>query len=176
MTITFNKLEPTHFPLLFKWLITPHVRLWWDTNVEWTPALIAEKYEQYVNGYKRLNLASGMLEKPMHAYVMLSDGEEIGYIQYYNKHDFPSEHGYEAAELPENLAAIDWYIGEPDYLRQGLGTKALSQFIDDYVFKDFEAAFVDPEVNNIAAIRTYEKCGFVSIKRIGDIMWMLRKR
>jgi aminoglycoside 6'-N-acetyltransferase len=176
MTITFKKLEPAHFPLLLKWLMTPRVRLWWDANVEWTPTLIAEKYGQYVNGYKRLNLASGVIENPMHALVIVSDGREIGYMQYYNKHDFPSEHGYETTDLPQNLAAIDWFIGEPDYLRQGFGTKVLGQFIEEYVFKDFEVVFVDPDVNNIAAIRTYEKCGFASIKRIGDIMWMLKQK
>jgi aminoglycoside 6'-N-acetyltransferase len=176
MTITFNKLESAHFPLLLKWLMTPHVRQWWDTNIEWTPTLIAEKYGQYINGYKRLHLASGVIEKPMHAYVIVSDGEEIGYMQYYNKHDFPSEYGYEIDYFPENLAAIDWYIGEPDYLRQGLGTKALNQFIADYVFKDFEAAFVDPDVKNIAAIRTYERCGFQTTKQISDITWMLKHK
>ncbi|MCA3628490.1 MAG: GNAT family N-acetyltransferase [Methylobacterium sp.] len=176
MTITFEKLQTTHFPLLLKWLMTPHVRAWWDSNVQWTAELITQKYGQYVKGYKRLTLPTGIIEKPMHAYIILQDKKQIGYIQFYNKHDFPSEYGYENLGLPVNLAAIDWYIGEAAYLRKGIGTKALTLFVDEYVLKNFDAVFVDPDTANIAGIRTYEKAGFSHIKTIGDISWMLMSK
>jgi len=176
MAITFEKLKNSHFPLLLKWLMTSHVRAWWDSNIAWTPELIEEKYSQYVKGYKRLNLISGIIEKPMHAYIILKDEKEIGYIQYYNKQDFPSEYGYNASDLPTNLAAIDWYIGEPEYLRLGIGSGALNLFLEKYVFKDFDAVFVDPDAKNIGAIRTYEKADFIQKKTLNGVIWMLKNK
>ncbi len=95
MIITFDPLAADHFPLLLKWLKTPHVKAWWDARVEWTAELIQKKYEAYVTG-----------PKLMSAYIICLEGKPIGYIQYYNKHDFPREHDY-AIELPESCAAID---------------------------------------------------------------------
>jgi len=42
MIITFKPLQETHFPLLLKWLETPHVKQWWDEDVVWTLELIKE--------------------------------------------------------------------------------------------------------------------------------------
>lgn len=52
MTITFQPLQESHFPMLLKWLETPHVKAWWDPEVRWPPELIKEKYESYVQVYK----------------------------------------------------------------------------------------------------------------------------
>ena len=80
--------------MLLKWLETPHVKKWWDQNVKWTPELIQKKYSDYVKGFKILKLQNTVIKKPMHAFVIRVNGKSIGYIQYYNKHDFPPEQGY----------------------------------------------------------------------------------
>lgn len=41
-----------------------------------------------------------IIEKPMHAFIINCERVDIGYIQYYNKHDFPAEQGYDTSELP----------------------------------------------------------------------------
>ncbi|WP_341814613.1 hypothetical protein [Wolbachia endosymbiont (group A) of Chalcis sispes] len=38
--ITFKALKEEHFLLLLKWLETPHVKRWWDADINWTPELI----------------------------------------------------------------------------------------------------------------------------------------
>lgn len=55
MTITFEPLHESHFPLLLKWLETPHVKKWWpitpkldtsevgDQDVTYTMDLVREK-------------------------------------------------------------------------------------------------------------------------------------
>jgi aminoglycoside 6'-N-acetyltransferase len=178
MNITFQPLVNSHFPLLLKWLETPHVKAWWDQDMRWTPELIEQKYSNYVHGFKRLKLVDQIIEKPMHAYIVLCDKIPIGYIQYYEKHDFPPEQEYEIAELPKNCAAIDWYIGEPSFIGKGIGSKAMSLFLDNYVFPKFDYVFVDPETENIGAIRAYEKAGFREIKRVNDgtIIWMIKEK
>lgn len=178
MNITFTTISTSHFPLLLKWLETPHVKAWWDQNTHWTKELIEQKYGNYVHGFKRLTLEDKIIEKPMHAYIILYEQMPIGYIQYYNKHDFPPEQGYQTTELPKNCAAIDWYIGEADFIGKGIGSKALALFLDNYVFSKFENVFVDPETANIGAIKAYEKAGFKEIKKVknGTIIWMIKEK
>lgn len=66
-----------------------------------------------------------------------------------------------------------WYIY---FLELSNGDKALTRFIDDYVLKNFDAVFVDPDTVNIAGIRTYKKAGFSHVKTIGSISWMLKNK
>lgn len=178
MNITFTPLTPTHFPLLLKWLLTPHVRMWWDWNVSWTPELIKQKYINYTKGYKRLILQDQIIEKPIHAYIIHHNKIPIGYIQHYNKHDFPPEQGYEVTRLPDDCAAIDWYIGELEYINKGIGSKSLELFLKLYVFPHFENVFVDPDTANIGAIKAYENVGFkvLDVAKKDNITLMLKKR
>lgn len=165
MNLTFDPLNSSHYPLLLKWLKTLHVKTWWDDHIIWTLELIEKKYSSYVAGNNLIK-----------AYVIFMKDKPIGYIQYYNKHDFPREHDY-AIELPISCAAIDWYIGEPDFVGRGIGTAALELFLDKYVFVTFENVFVDPDTPNVAAIRAYEKAGFKRIPQIhsGEITLMIKE-
>ena len=174
MIITFIPIKTAHFPLLLQWLTTPQVKAWWDQDVEWTPALIEEKYDSYVHGYK---IEKG-IKKPLSAYIICVDHFEIGYIQLYNAHDFSREDDIELEELPQSLAAIDFFVGDQDFIGKGLGTKILIQFLKDYVDPRFEACFVDPDTANKQAIHAYEKAGFRKVKTIKNdtITWMIKKK
>jgi aminoglycoside 6'-N-acetyltransferase len=171
--ITFKALKEEHFLLLLKWLETPHVKKWWDADINWTPELIEKKYS---NISKRLKLKTQIIEKPIHAFIINCDGVDIGYIQYYNKHDFLPEQGYDTSELPESCAAIDWYIGELDYVGKGIGPQALNIFLNEFVFKVSENAFVDPDTANVRAIRVYEKVGFKKIRESNGTTLMIKAR
>lgn len=178
MAITFVPLAESHFPLLLKWLETPHVKAWWDPEVKWTPGLIREKFGNYVKGSKCSKFKDQGIKKPTHAFIIVFGDTPIGYVQYYNKHDFPSEQGCETIELPVSCAGLDWYIGEPKFIGKGIGSKALSHFLEAHVFPSFESVFVDPDTANLAAIRAYEKAGFKIIKLVNKrtITWMLKER
>ena len=58
MKISFKLLSEAHFTLLLKWLEAPQVKAWWDKDVQWTLALVKEKYADYENEqdelYKRM--------------------------------------------------------------------------------------------------------------------------
>ena len=79
--------------------------------------------------------------------------------------------------LPLSLAAFDIFIGEEKYLNQGIGSKAIIQFLKEhscsYVF-----IFADPKSTNLAAIRSYEKAGFekVNIQSNKDEVWMILEK
>ncbi|MGI4850498.1 MAG: GNAT family N-acetyltransferase, partial [Janthinobacterium lividum] len=67
------------------------------------------------------------------------------------------------------------YIGEKEYLGKGIGTEALSLFLRFYEDFDRSYIFVDPDLKNIAAIKTYQKVGFEMIQQNIDDknQWML---
>jgi len=168
MNITFVPLAESHFSLLLKWLEAPHVKKWWDKDVHWTSTLIQKKYSDYIKGYK---LDNG-IAKPINAYIICVDEKPVGYIQIYNAYDFARE--TPLSHLPESLAAFDVLIGEADYLKQGIGSKAITLFLDQYA-TSYSHVFVEPDSNNIAAIRVYEKVGFKKIFQKQDTkeLWML---
>ena len=174
MIFTFSMLTAAHFPLLFKWLETPHVKAWWDQDVQWTLPLIEEKFGDYTKGYK---LEKGQ-KKTICAFIICLDDEPIGYIQLYNVHDFPRDDGVSIDSLPSSCAAFDWYIGEYQYTGKGIGTRILNQFVQEHIFPKFDHIFVDPDTANRAAIRSYEKAGFVTtaLANDGSISLMLRSK
>jgi len=114
----------------------------------------------------------------MHAFIVCVNGQEIGYIQYYNAYDFPREQGYEIEGLPQNMASLDVFVGEKEAMGKGWGPRVLNQFLEEHIFKDFDACFVDPDTANAQAIRAYEKAGFKKVKTVneGTITWMVREK
>jgi aminoglycoside 6'-N-acetyltransferase len=167
--ITFEPLSRAHFPLLFKWLKTPHVKAWWDQDMQWTPTLIQEKYESYVRGYKIHNDTA----RPIKAYIIHADTAPVGYIQYYNAYDFPR--AKPLIGLPDNLAAFDMFIGEEHYLCKNIGSRALTLFFTLIAQGTYTHVFADPDSANIGALKTYEKAGMQHIQVHQDIheVWMM---
>lgn len=176
--ISFVPLTNSHFTLLLKWLKTAHVKTWWDTDKKWDIELIKEKYEPYVKRYKCLKLKDKIIKKPIYAFIIYNDNQPIGYIQYYNKYDFPLEQEYDISGLPNSCAGLDWYIGELSLINKGMGSQALALFIEQFVFKNFSNILLDPDTTNLQAIRVYEKIGFIVIKKVnnGQVTLMLKAR
>jgi len=170
MKITFIPLSKNHFPLLLKWLNTPHVKKFWDEDIVWTLAKISEKYESYTRGYKR----EDGYKKTIKAYIILSNDDPVGYIQIYNAYDF--RRSKPLHNLPEKLAAIDILIGEEKYLNQGIGSMSIETFLDGDI-GDYSHVFVGPDMDNISAIKAYEKAGFIKIQENLEEreIWMLRE-
>jgi aminoglycoside 6'-N-acetyltransferase len=161
MEISITPLCSDHFLLLLKWLESPHVKKWWDNDISWTETKIHEKYESYVDGYEILKLEDGStIKKTIHPFIIKVDGLPIGYIQYYNKHDFPSHHHYSSSCLPQNCASFDIYIGEKEYIGHGIGQKTLRLLLPLMIKDQYMFIFADPERKNIQAIKCYQKVGF----------------
>ena len=71
---------------------------------------------------------------------------------------------------------MDFFIGEADFLGKGIGTKALKEFLAD--FNSCTHVLVDPDIDNIKAIKTYEKAGFknVQLHRDAKEVWMIYEK
>ena len=68
------------------------------------------------------------------------------------------------------------FIGKESLLGKGIGTAVLKLFIENMC--DFEYLLIDPHKDNIAAIKTYQKCGFKEIARDESIeeIWMIKQK
>ena len=152
----FKPLAETDFPLLLKWLEEPHVKVWWDQGITWTPELVSKKYA---------------LKRPVHAYIILIDDAPIGYIQFYDVKDFADA---DRPECPQSVAGLDYYIGESGFLKKGFAPIILQKFLLEQVKPLFAHCLVDPDVKNTSAIRAYEKTGFKAMTCPSqDVQWML---
>ncbi len=166
--MNFIPLKTKRFPLLIQWLNTPHVAQWWSDGKVWDEVAVAEKYTSYIDGYK-INEHSE--KKPIFPFIIQYQGTMIGYIQYYDVRDFTRE-SFDVVQpyLPASCAALDFFIGDEAFLGKGLGTTFLVQFLQEHIFKNFEACYVDPEKENHRALRTYEKAGFTVLSDVNQII------
>lgn len=169
MEISFRPLNESHFPLLLKWLETPHVKKWWDSDIDWTMELIQNKYLEYTKGRK---LEYGTYKK-ICAYIIYLKDRPTGYIQAYNPYEYQ---GFSRLKnLPSNLVALDFYIADPYLIYSDLGTKFLSLFFED-VLHSYPNFFVSCAINNTSAIRCLEKTGFqkISDQPYVSEIWMFK--
>ncbi|PWT97416.1 MAG: GNAT family N-acetyltransferase [Candidatus Melainabacteria bacterium] len=152
--ISFRPLRESDFNLMHRWLNMPHVIEWWDkTGASFNE--IRSKYLPRISG-----------DSPVSCFVIEMDNRDIGYIQTYWVSDFIKEIAQLCPQMVEQaaslVASLDVFIGEPDLLNSGLGTRAVRQFLNQVVFGKMKAnsCIVTPDSSNSAAIRVYKKAGF----------------
>jgi aminoglycoside 6'-N-acetyltransferase len=91
------------------------------------------------------------------------DGRPIGFVQII---DPAKESTHYWGDVPENLRAIDIWIGEERDLGRGYGT-AMMQLALERCFADpaVTAVLIDPLASNERAIRFYQRLGFRFVER-----------
>jgi RimJ/RimL family protein N-acetyltransferase len=153
--IGFRRLTAGDLPVLYEWLQREHVSLWWTDR---------ETYEEVVEHY--LPQIEGT--KPTDPYLILLDDQPGGFIQTYRVSDYPEYRELVAVE--DGVAGVDLLIGEPELTGRGIGSEALHRFVCDIVFSDPEihACIADPDAENLASLRAFEKAGFRVVRRFVD--------
>lgn len=172
--IAFKPLVSDHLLLLHRWMQQPHVSQWWGEGRPWSLSDIENKYKTYLSGYKVIHGE----KKGVSAFIITFQEHPVGFIQIYNASDFP--HSFDLNSLSTDrspsLAALDFYIGESDFLGKGLGADSLKAFLLDYVFHQYESCLVDPDKNNKQAIKTYAKAGFSTLHENDNTILMIAKK
>ncbi|MCT8138077.1 acetyltransferase [Anaerobacillus sp. CMMVII] len=153
--IAIRRMKDNHddFTLLFKWLTNSEVLTYYEgINSNFTLEKIIQKYQPRIRGEHYVTPC--MIE-----YL----NTPIGYLQYYQLQVTDIEH-YEANKNGHEYG-LDIFIGETKFWNKGLGTLALKQLIH-YLFTEKKATdiYIDPQIKNTRAIRSYEKCGFRKVK------------
>ena len=124
------------------WLTQPHVRRWWSPPEE----ALAE-------------IKQIAADPAFDCYIVSIDGREVGYLQSYDPHAWP-DHPF--ADAPRGSRGLDMFIGEPDLIGRGHGTRLTRHFIDTLFENGVPEVRIDPHPDNVIAIRAYEKAGFVA--------------
>ncbi len=172
MKITFAPLAKSHFPLLLKWLETPHVKKWWDQDVTYSMELVKEKFGKHISG---IALSKNPGNKT-YAYIICVNKEMIGYIQAYNAHDFAHENGLDLSAISGLVCGIDLFIGESSFTRKGLGASILNEFEKQILAPHFDWCLIDPSKDNLVAINAFTKAGFKIFQQFQteSNIWMLK--
>lgn len=150
MKISFQPLTAEHIPLLRKWLKEPHVAEFWQEP---------EDEEEF-----RQRFLHRLQERGVRPYIFYFDHQPIGYIQDY---EACTVGGGWWPDAKPGTFGVDQFIGEPDFINRGFGTKLIKEFV--YLLfaqPQVKEIITDPDPKNARAIRAYEKVGF---KRVGEI-------
>ncbi len=157
VAVSFRSLAREDFPNIQRWLRTQHVGRWWRD-----PSDLDSIEAHYGPCIDRTD--------PTRVYIIGLDARDIGLIQSYRWVSSPAQ--AEALGIDVNDAGLDFFVGEADLVGRGLGSEILRAFIGQLLFADWTigGVTVEPEVENTASLRAFEKAGFKPIarKRLAD--------
>lgn len=145
---SFRQLDLTDIPLIHRWFNLPHVQKFYSLR-PWAADEVLNKLKPYLEG-----------TKPVKGYIVFMNDSPIGYMQYYRVSDYPWPEQNLTKEIVNQAAGLDMFIAEEILIGKGFGGKIVSNFLDQYIWPEFEYCLVDPDISNIAAIRCYEKMNF----------------
>lgn len=136
----FRDLTREDFPLLARWLAEPHIARWWGAVDE-----------------ELASIEGHMTSVEVRPMIAELDGRPIAYVQYYDPH-LEQDHPYQ--DQPKGTLGIDISIGPPDLLGVGHGSAIVRQLVDALFAAGAPRIVIDPDPDNVRAIRAYEKAGF----------------
>jgi len=145
--ISFAAVKDQDLALLYAWFQKPHIADLWKEPHDW--GLFHNKFSHQLT------------RTDCFSFLVLDGDTPFGYIQYHQVNDedrllFPD------ITIPSSSIGIDLFIGEPDYLNKGLGTKFIKEFLTFVQKKEplCHMILIDPACDNYRAIACYKKVGF----------------
>jgi aminoglycoside 6'-N-acetyltransferase len=139
-TYAFRPVTRDDLPMLRRWLETPEVVRWWGDTLEQEELLRED------------------LDNPdMTMRIVSCDGRPFAYAQDYDVHTWPQPH---LAALPKGTRAIDTFIGEPEMIGRGHGSRYLRLLAERLIAEGAPLIAIDPSLENVRAQRAYAKAGF----------------
>lgn len=135
-------------PALTRWRQAAHVRTWWAADGDPTAANVAAQYAPDI-----------WLNTPTRLWAGEVNGRTIGFVQDYRIRDYPD---YALLTPDPEAIGLDYAIGEPAFLRRGLGTRLIWSWMLQARgrFPEATTFFAAPDHRNAASLRALARCGF----------------
>jgi len=148
--VSLRALSHGDMDMLIRWFSAPHVARWWDVSGE---AVQRQKYEG------RLSPTT-----PVDVFIIEAQRAPIGMLQAV----------YDAQKGIAGDCGLDILIGEATALRKGLASEAISYFVEHAALHRHRIArfIADPDLQNVASIRTFERAGFVATSMPEGMRWV----
>ena len=157
--IEFRVAIDRDIPLFLKWSEKSFIKDIW----------LFEEYNSSARAYIKGVVGGNGYDYP---FIILDEGKPIGYIQYcdlYAYRNICTDLKGVFTNEDEGSYCIDLFIGEEEYLGKGYGSIIVQRFCDMLFLKvGVKRILIDPWVENIRAIRCYEKAGFQYIREEFD--------
>lgn len=136
-------------PDMLRWRSAEHVRRWWHGLEEPTLEGVTARYGPRIDGME-----------PTRMWVVEVNGRSVGFCQDYRLRDHPE---FAALTPDPEAVGVDFAIGEPHLIGQGVGTAMLWVWLGSAVrrYRDVTTYFAAPDHRNEASLRVLEKVGFV---------------
>lgn len=154
--IQFRPVTLADLTMLGEWMERPHWREWWGDPSEEL-------------GYVREMIEGRDSTRP---FLILLGGEPAGYIQVWRMADAMVEPWLTEApwlyQMPEGAVGVDLSLAEAQNLNRGIGTAVLKRFVAMLRDEGCKEIWIDPDPENIRAVRAYEKAGFRPVPGIAD--------
>ena len=140
--------------MLHEWMQRPHWRKWWgDPDEE------LAHVRDMVEGHDTTE-----------PYVLLIDDTAAGYIQMWRIADNLVEPWLTEAPwltaLPVRAIGVDIALADATAPSPGLGPAALKLFVADLRRRGFDHIIIDPDPENLRAVRAYQKAGFLPVPEL----------
>lgn len=155
MKINFVPLEQQHLKLIHKWFQEPSVKKWYARGLTFSYGDIEKKYLPRIQG-----------DEQTPSYIININDQNIGFIQYYSLiNGFPEgitniNNALFKLQQRKNICGIDLFIAEGDLRGKGIGVDIINNFIERFLTNNFKMICIDPSIDNLQAVRCYEKSGF----------------
>lgn len=148
--IIFKKLDREYYGTLKEWWHSDRVREFWDNSPE-----MEQDVDNYVlKGEKTYyDYYIGLYDGVPYALVMTSEQTKEDFYEYYK--EYISETG--------KTYAIDFMIGNEDFIGKHLSSITLRTFVEKYSDEEADRFIIDPEFDNEVAFRCYKGAGFVDV-------------
>ena len=140
---------------VWRWLNDPAVAAWYqEAGGRPSRAYVREKY-----GPRSVPGA------PVQAYMLEVDGTPAGYGQVYWVQDAEADvYGVPATGRP--AGGLDLFLGGSGWMGRGLGLVAVVGLLACLRARGARLAVIDPDADNVRALATYRRAGFVSVRRL----------
>ena len=153
MNVFILPLERKHAEISYKWRNNPDV---WK--------LTGSKPDRYITFQMEDEWIQGAISNPTQKrYAIIVDEVYVGNVQ--------------LTDIKDNSAEFHIFIGDTQYWGRGVATIATKLMIElafnTYLFSEI---YLFVKKQNIAAIRVYEKCGFVYYTEVDENIKMVIKR